>query len=120
VAIQIETLGALHEVEKIAAIDGVDLLFVGPTDLSQAMGHVGQLGHADVWDGFAKVSAACKKHGKYWGTVPADAPYADRCIELGCQMLILGSDVLCLRRGLEAIQTAYGNAFKPGAGEEAG
>ena len=120
VAIQIETLGALKEADKIAAIDGVDMLFVGPTDLSQAMGHVGQLGHPEVWEAFAQVSAACKKHGKHWGTVPSDPAYADRCLELGCKMLILGGDVVCLKRGLTAVQTADGNVFKPGAVEEAG
>lgn len=120
VAIQIETLGALKQIEQIAAIDGVDLLFLGPADLSQAMGHVGQMDHAEIWDAFARLSVACKAHGKHWGTVPVDPAYADRCVELGCQMLILGGDVLCLRRGLEAIQTAFTSAFQRGAGGAAG
>ena len=48
-AIQIETLGALEDVDAIAAIDGVDLLFVGPADLSQALGVLGQPDHEKVW-----------------------------------------------------------------------
>ena len=110
-AIQIETLGGLEDAEKIAAIDGVDLLFVGPSDLSQSMGHVGQLNHEDVWKGMDRVAAACKKHGKHWGTVPADPDYARRAVEKGCRMLTLGSDVVCLRRGIAAVQKAYGEFF---------
>ncbi len=58
-AIQIETLGALEEVEAIAAIDGVDLLFVGPADLSQALGVLGQPDDEKVWNAISKVSVAC-------------------------------------------------------------
>lgn len=111
VGIQIETLGALEAADAIAAIDGVDFLFVGPSDLSQALGHLGQLGHPQVWEGIERVSAACRRHGKTWGTVPADPAYAERCVGLGCRMLILGGDILCLRQGIEAIRTAYGAIF---------
>ena len=48
-AIQIETIGALEDVDAIAAIDDVDLLFVGPSDLSQALGVLGQPDHEIVW-----------------------------------------------------------------------
>ena len=51
VAIQIETLGALEECEKIAAIDGVDLLFVGPSDLSQVLGVLAQWESDKLWSG---------------------------------------------------------------------
>ena len=110
-AIQIETLGALEEADKIAAIDGVDVLFVGPSDLSQSMGHVGQLNHDDVWQGMGRVAAACKKHGKHWGTVPADPDYARRTVEMGCRMLTMGSDVVCLRRGIATVKKAFGELF---------
>ncbi|MBX7167809.1 MAG: hypothetical protein K1X74_15865 [Pirellulales bacterium] len=111
VAIQIETLGALEEVDAIAACEGVDLLFVGPNDLSQAMGLIGQLGHERVWEAIDRVQAACIKHGKHWGTVPADPAYADRAIEKGCRMLIMGGDVLSLRIGIEATQKLYERVF---------
>ena len=51
VAIQIETLGALNDADAIAAIDGVDMLFVGPADMSQSLGVVGQYEHEKVWAG---------------------------------------------------------------------
>ncbi len=112
VGIQIETAGALTEVDEIAAIDGVDLLFVGPSDLSQALGHLGQLGHEAVWAAIERVATASRKHAKHWGTVPADPEYAQRVVEMGCRMLILGSDIVCLRRGIEAVKNAYSKFFR--------
>ncbi len=112
VAIQIETSGALEEVERIAAIDGVDLLFVGPADLSQALGVLGQADHEHVWAAIDRVAKACRAHGKAWGIVPAGAAYADRCAEMGCRMLTFGSDVLAMRLGVQALKTMYASQFK--------
>jgi len=111
VAIQIETLGALNDVDAIAAIDGVDLLFVGPADMSQSLGVVGQYDHAKVWEAIDAVAAACAKHGKHWGTLPANSQFADKSIERGCRMLTLGNDVLAMRRGVEAIRETFAKQF---------
>jgi 4-hydroxy-2-oxoheptanedioate aldolase len=112
VAIQIETLSALDEVEAIAAIDGVDLLFVGPADLSQALGVIGQPEHEKVWNAIERVAAACRQHGKAWGIVPASPTHADRCAELGCRMLTFGSDVMAMRLGVQALKSMFGGQFK--------
>lgn len=111
VAIQIETLGALEEVDAVAAIDGVDLLFVGPADMSQALGHIGQVNHEKVWEAIDRVAAACSRHGKPWGTVPAGPDYAARCLEKGCRMLTLGNETLAMRRGVDALKEGYGEFF---------
>lgn len=111
VAIQIEMVGALEDCERIAALEDVDLLFVGPSDLSQALGRLGQPDHADVWAAIERVAAACRKHGKHWGIVPVNPTHAERCVELGCRMLHLGSEVTCLRRGIEATKSAFAAYF---------
>lgn len=111
VAIQIETLTALDEVDQIAAIADVDLLFVGPADLSQALGVLGQPDHEKVWNAIERVAAACRKHGKAWGIVPAGPKHADRCVELGCRMLTFGSDVMALRLGVQAVKTLFSSQF---------
>ena len=111
VAVQIETLGALDEVVAIASIDGVDLLFVGPADMSQALGHTGQVDHPAVWEAIDRVSAACARHGKPWGTVPAGPQYAERCVEKGCRMLTLANETLAVRRGVDALKQGYGAFF---------
>ena len=111
VAIQIETLGALDEVEEIAANDGVDLLFVGPSDLSQAFGVPGQKNDPRVWAGIQAVDAACKRHGKAWGTVPGDPEFAKRCRDLGCRMLSIAGDVSTFRLGVAKAKELYKDVF---------
>ncbi|MDA7980235.1 MAG: aldolase/citrate lyase family protein [Pirellulales bacterium] len=108
VAIQIETAQSLNEVDAIAAIPDVDMLFVGPSDLSQSLGVVGELEHDKVWEGYEQVAAAAKKHGKVWGTVPASPAAAQRHRELGCRMLTFASDVGCLRAGIAAVKEKFG------------
>lgn len=109
VAIQIETLGALEQVDQIAAIPGVDLLFVGPADLSLCLGIVGQFHHEKLWEAIDRVAGACRRHGKSWGCMATDGPFADRAIELGCRMPTLGNDVLVLRRGIEKLHEVFRN-----------
>jgi 4-hydroxy-2-oxoheptanedioate aldolase len=106
-AIQIETAGAVEDAEAIAAIDDVDLLFVGPADLSLALGCVGDFHHEKLWDAIGRVAAACRKHGKAWGAVTPDPKFAERAREHGCRMLTIGNEVLCLRRGIEAFQQVF-------------
>lgn len=111
VAIQIETLGALNEADAIAAIEGVDLLFVGPADLSQSLGILGQTTHAKVWEAIDAVAAACRRHGKHWGIVPADPAFAERAYDKGCRMISLGTDILSVRRGIEATKAMNPRLF---------
>jgi 4-hydroxy-2-oxoheptanedioate aldolase len=111
VAIQIETLGSLNEVEQIAAIDDVDMLFIGPADLSQAVGCVGDFQHPKVWEAIDAIAAACAKHGKPWGTLPANAEFAAKSIDRGCRLLTLGNEVNALKRGIAAVQDAFPQSF---------
>ena len=79
IAIQIETKSALDQAEAIAAIDGVDLLFVGPSDLSAELGAIGKPADPKVLEACQHVDAACRKHGKVWGTIAVDPAFGDRC-----------------------------------------
>ena len=111
VAIQIETLGALDQVDQIAALEGVDLLFVGPADLSLVLGVVGQFHHDKLWEAIGHIAAACHRHGKAWGAVVPDAEFAGRAAELGCRMPTVGNEILALRRGIDTLQKAFSNCF---------
>ncbi len=106
-AIQIETLGALNEVDAIAALADVDMLFVGPADLSLVLGCVGEFHHEKLWEGIHRVAAACRKHGKAWGAVTPDPKFFQRCLEAGCQMPTVGNEIFALRRGIDAMKTAF-------------
>lgn len=111
VAIQIETIGALEECDAIAAIDGVDLLFVGPADLSQALGVTGQFLHADCLAAIDRVSAACRAHGKRWGAVTPTPEHAAICIDKGCTMITPTNDVRIVNAGIQAVKKSFDQVF---------
>jgi 2-dehydro-3-deoxyglucarate aldolase/4-hydroxy-2-oxoheptanedioate aldolase len=111
VAIQIETTGALEQCDRIAAIDGVDLLFVGPSDLSQVLGVIGQWESPTLWEAYSRVAAACKQHGKHWGTIAVEPAFARRAYDLGCRMLSFGIEAVMLRRGIEATKSQFSELF---------
>jgi 2-dehydro-3-deoxyglucarate aldolase/4-hydroxy-2-oxoheptanedioate aldolase len=107
VAVQIETAGAVEEVDAIAAVDGVDLLFVGPSDLSQAVGVIGDfMGDASI-EAVDKVAAACREHGKQWGAVTPSPEYAAMLIEKGCTLISVVNDVKLVTEGLAATKEKY-------------
>jgi len=111
VAIQIETARSVDEADAIAAIDGVDLLFVGPADLSQNLGVTGEFFHEKCLDAIDKVSAACQKHGKHWGAVSASPEHAAMLVETGCKMLSPASDTKVINAGIAAIKGQYSEYF---------
>ena len=82
VVIHIETQDAVDAVDEYIAIDGVDVLFLGPTDLSQSLGHPGDLKHADVVRAMERVADAVVGSGKtlgiYAGTVDMTREWLDR------------------------------------------
>jgi len=110
-AIQIETTGSVQDADAIAAIDGVDLLFVGPADLSLSLGVVGQFDHDKLWEAIGYVDKACRRHGKAWGVVAPTPQFADRAMENGCRMPTLGADVSAILRGIDAVKNGFENHF---------
>ena len=90
--VQVETLRGVENLEAIAAVDGVDGVFIGPADLSAAMGHLGDLGHPEVVaavdDGVRRIRAA----GKAAGIVTVDETEAQRYLDAGCNFVGVGVD----------------------------
>ncbi|HEY7524850.1 MAG TPA: aldolase/citrate lyase family protein [Candidatus Limnocylindrales bacterium] len=82
VVIQVETQDAVDAIEDYLAIDGVDVLFLGPTDLSQSLGHPGDLNHPDVLAAMNRVADAVIGSGKtlgiYAGSVDMTKEWLDR------------------------------------------
>ncbi len=107
IAIQIEHEDALAEVEEIAALPEVDILFIGPADLSQSLGIPGQWDHPRLWEAIERVAAAARRHGTRWAILPRHAEHARRCVALGCRMLSIGIDVWAVQRGLKAFLSEY-------------
>jgi 4-hydroxy-2-oxoheptanedioate aldolase len=107
VIIQIEHVGALEEVEQIAAIPDVDVLFIGPADLSQSMGLPADWDQPKLWEAFARVAQAAKANGIHWAILPTSPTAARRCVEMGCRMLSIGFDTVTLHHGLRAYWKEY-------------
>jgi 4-hydroxy-2-oxoheptanedioate aldolase len=104
--IQIETPQAVANIDEIAAVDGADVLFVGPTDLSYNMGIRDQLDHPDFRAALKKVSEAAKKHGKAAGILVHNPALVPVCRELGYTFVSLGSDGGAVRTGLLGLAQA--------------
>jgi 4-hydroxy-2-oxoheptanedioate aldolase len=107
----IETRAALDNVEAIAAVDGIDVLFVGPSDLSITLSGGATLDPVSptVEEALAHVLAAARKAGKIAGIYCADAARALACGERGFRFMAVGSDLGFLRAGTAAqIRTLRG------------
>ncbi|XPP27652.1 MAG: HpcH/HpaI aldolase family protein [Leucobacter sp.] len=101
--VQIESATGLQNVDEIVAVDGVDAIFVGPSDLAASMGYLGQQSHPEVVAGVLRAIEAGRAVGKPVGVnafVPADA---DRYIEAGAAFVAVGADVAILARQSEAL-----------------
>lgn len=91
--VQIETREALENIEEIAAVDGVDALFIGPSDLSASLGHIGNPQHpevrAHIESAFRRIAAT----GKASGFLSANHDDCRWVLELGCNFVAVGSDI---------------------------
>ncbi len=100
--VQIETPEGLTNVESIAAVPGVDGLYIGPFDLSIRQAHLPPDERPPFEAVLARVAAACRAHGKAWGSFALTAEDIRRQRAHGAQLLCLGLDYMLLRRGLAA------------------
>jgi len=102
IMVQIETREAVDNVEEIAAVEGVDALFIGPYDLSGAVGKLGDTGGAEVLDAIAKVEAAAKARGVALATVPRADADANALFAKGYSLVMGISDIAAMLSGLHA------------------
>ena len=116
VGVQIETMRAMDAVAEIARVPDIDLLFVGPADISQALGLPGQFEHPRCLEAIRKIAEACAEAGKPWGIVPKGNDYAERMRAWGCQMFVLGFDLHVVHAGVRATKEHYGSFFAPKEG----
>jgi 2-keto-3-deoxy-L-rhamnonate aldolase RhmA len=106
--VQIESVGALRAADEIAAIDGADVLFVGPADLSHALGVPGRFDDPRYREAIASVVAAANRHGKAAGVLLYDpATLADH-LELGFRFIGLGSEGSFVSAGAASMLAAAG------------
>ena len=102
VIVQLETPEAVAQLEAIAAVPGVDALFIGPADLSGAMGHVGLVNHPEVMALMADAAQRCRALGKPLGTVGGSPDMVVRYRAAGFDFVAIASDLGLLMRGAQA------------------
>jgi len=102
VILQLETPEAVANLEAIAAVPGVDALFLGPADLSGSMGHVGQLTHPAVMALMADAARRCKAVGMPVGTVGGTPEVVVQYRAAGYTFVAIASDLGLLMRGAQA------------------
>ena len=90
---QIEHVGAVAEAAAIAAVDGVDMVFIGPNDLAGSLDRLERLGEPEVARAIAEVEAAAKAAGRLLGTVPHDGRDAAGCFAAGHRLCACASDI---------------------------
>jgi 2-dehydro-3-deoxyglucarate aldolase len=103
VAVQIESRKAVANVDAIAAVEGVDALFIGPSDLSAAYGVLGQTTHPDVVDAISRIIAAGKAHSKPVGILCSVEKDTRRYLEMGMTMVAVGGDIGLLKNASKTL-----------------
>jgi len=96
---QIETERGLEQVEAIAAVDGIDVLWVGHFDLSNFMGMPAQFDNPRFLSAMQRVADVAKKHKKIAGFMATDAAWADKVMAMGYTMIATGTDTGMLQQG---------------------
>ncbi|HME19403.1 MAG TPA: aldolase/citrate lyase family protein [Nitrososphaerales archaeon] len=99
VVVQIETAEALEKLDEILDTRGVDVAFVGPTDLTMSLGLIDDRGNPRVVEAMKKVVEACARHSKTPGVLAATPDEARRDVKLGFRFIGLGSDTRFMMSG---------------------
>ena len=104
VLVQVETTRAMDQIEAIAAVEGVDGIFIGPSDLAADMGHLGNPGHPEVQTAIARGAARIRAAGKAAGFLTgSDADAVAGSLEMGFTFVAAGGDVGILARATETL-----------------
>jgi 4-hydroxy-2-oxoheptanedioate aldolase len=107
IVVQLESPAAIARAEEIARVPGVDVLMLGPGDLSVLAGIPGEFDHPIIHQARETVATAAKSAGIHWGTVTFGPDHTRQLLALDARFICHNSDILLVRRGLEKIQADY-------------
>jgi 4-hydroxy-2-oxoheptanedioate aldolase len=110
VLVQLETQPALQEIEKVAAVEGVDGIFIGPADLHASFGHTGEIANPKVKPLIDDAIRRIRKSGKAPGILTPNEADARQWLECGALFVAVGADVGILARGAEALAAKFKRA----------
>lgn len=105
--VQVESRAAVDAIDEIASTEGVDGVFIGPSDLAADLGHLGNAAHPEVQATIERSIARVRGRGKPVGMLVADEALAKRYLSLGASFVAVGTDVTILARGAEALAKRF-------------
>jgi len=111
VIVQIEDAEALDALDDILSVDGIEMVFIGPADLSCSMGIPFQFDRAEFRDAVRRIADSAKRNGVWWGLpvleMAAGVPY----VEMGARFLNVGGDYRFLRAAFETARRTFDETF---------
>lgn len=105
--VQVESKEAVEQIEAIADVDGVDGIFIGPSDLAASLGHRGEPFHPKVVQTIEVAIGRITAAGKPAGILTPNVEFAQRCMDLGTRFTAVGSDMGLLLNGAEALAQKF-------------
>jgi 4-hydroxy-2-oxoheptanedioate aldolase len=105
--VQVETARGLEQLEEIAAVEGVDGVFIGPADLAASLGYRGQSDEPEVQDVMERAVGRIQVCGKASGVLFTQESTVRRYLDLGCTFVAVGIDTLLLARATKSLADAY-------------
>ena len=107
VIVQIESRKAVAAIDEICAVDGVDCVFIGPSDLAAGYGYLGNPLHPEVQEAMQQIIASAKAHGKPAGILAPVEADARRYLEMGVSFVAVGSDLGVFRNASQTLRDKY-------------
>lgn len=105
--VQVESVEALAQIDAIAAVEGVDGVFIGPADLSASMGYLGGTAHPEVRTAIDSAIGRILAAGKAPGVLTVDEALARHYIAIGARFVAVGVDATLLARATRALAAAF-------------
>ena len=106
IVVQVETMQAIENLKEMLAAPGADVIFIGPTDLSSAMGYPGQVNHPEVQKMIVYLVEEIRAAGKAAGTVAYDLDTLRKCKERGFQYITYNVTPMLVKSGREYLEVA--------------
>jgi 2-dehydro-3-deoxyglucarate aldolase len=107
VIVQIESRKAVDSIDEILAVDGIDAVFVGPSDLAASYGRLGNANHPDVQQAIAHVFERAQAAGKSSGILAPVQADAERYLSMGCRIIAVCADMGLLKNAAQTVQKHF-------------
>ncbi len=107
VLLQIESRAGVQNLDDICGVEGVDGIFIGPSDLAAGLGHLGNPGHPEVQDAIRGIFACAERYGRTAGIFAPAERDARRYLEQGARLVAVGIDQDLFRKATQALRDRF-------------